>query len=190
VGAPESLTSPRMDRLVARIFQVLQGNYGSRFLNMWKTGQTLPDGNDAGIVNAMAEWGKKLAGVAEQSERIKRVLQTLPDDPPSLPKFLELCRQVRIDGDKQRLEHKQTPEEIERARQFARSLKRAIDNRDHFGWIKRPKNQAAFSMAVAEAKNNSELRAVIDQCIADGICNESGYLLKHWDGVQWVKCAA
>lgn len=157
---------------------------------MWKTGQTLPDGNDAGVVNAMAEWGKKLAGFAEQPERIKRVLETLPADPPSLPQFVELCRQVRIDSDTPRLEHKQTPEEIERSRQFARSLKRAIDNRDHFAWVKKPKTQAAFSLAFAEAKSNPELRAVIDRCIADGVCNESGYLLKRWYGVQWVRCAA
>ena len=36
------------DGWIQRIFATMQGTYGTRFLNMWKTGQTLPDGTDAG----------------------------------------------------------------------------------------------------------------------------------------------
>src|SRR5690349_13610741 len=51
--ADASLMSPQSlpERYVAKIFQEMQGNYGSRFLNQWKTGQVLADGTDAGIVN-------------------------------------------------------------------------------------------------------------------------------------------
>ena len=74
----------------------MQGHYGSRFLNMWKTGQVLPDGSDAGVVNAMDHWSKKLAGYADSPETIKRTLENLPPEPPSLPQFCELMRQNYI----------------------------------------------------------------------------------------------
>ena len=89
--ADASLMSPQSlpERYVAKIFQEMQGNYGSRFLNQWKTGQVLADGTDAGIVNAMAMWGKKLAGFIDHPECIRRALDRLPNDPPSLPQFVE-----------------------------------------------------------------------------------------------------
>lgn len=70
----------------------MQGHYGTRFLNMWKTGQVLPDGVDAGIINAMTCWSEKLGGFAENPECIKHALAILPQEPPSLPQFVELCR--------------------------------------------------------------------------------------------------
>jgi hypothetical protein len=78
---------------VARIFRELQGFYGSRFLDMWRIGQLLPDGQDAGIANAKEVWGEKLAGFADQPERIKRALESLGPHPPTLPEFIALCRQ-------------------------------------------------------------------------------------------------
>ena len=51
------------DGWIQRVFAAMQGNYGTRFMNQWKTGQSLPDGNDAGIVNAMNHWSEKMAGI-------------------------------------------------------------------------------------------------------------------------------
>ena len=59
---------------IQKIFATMQGHYGTRFLNMWKTGQVLPDGTDAGITNAMHHWDKKLAGWASSPETIRKVL--------------------------------------------------------------------------------------------------------------------
>jgi len=70
----------------------MQGHYGTRFLNMWKTGQVLPDGNDAGVVNAMNHWSEKLGGYVDRPDVIKKVLESLPIEPPSLPQFMELMR--------------------------------------------------------------------------------------------------
>lgn len=53
----------------------------------------LEDGTDAGIANAMGIWSRKLAGFADHPERIKRVLESLPIHPPTLPEFVALCRQ-------------------------------------------------------------------------------------------------
>lgn len=76
-----------------RIFAELQGAYGSRFLDMWRTGQTLSDGSDAGLANAQRLWGERLAGFEGEPERVKRALACLPPHPPTLPEFLASCRQ-------------------------------------------------------------------------------------------------
>lgn len=84
------------DKWVQRIFATMQGHYGTRFLNMWKTGQVLPDGNDAGVVNAMNHWAEKLGGYVNHPETLKRALEHLPVEPPSLPQFMELLRQSYV----------------------------------------------------------------------------------------------
>ena len=53
---------------IQRIFATMQGHYGTRFLNMWKTGQVLPDGTDAGVVNAMNHWSEKMGGTSAATE--------------------------------------------------------------------------------------------------------------------------
>ena len=100
------------DGWIQKIFATMQGHYGTRFLNMWKTGQVLPDGTDAGIANAMNEWSRKLAGYAEQPETIRMALQHLPHDPPSLPQFYELLRQSYKPIPVNALEHSMSPAEI------------------------------------------------------------------------------
>lgn len=103
------------DAWVQRIFATMQGHYGTRFLNMWKTGQVLPDGNDAGMVNAMNHWAEKLGGYCERGDVIKKVLDNLPVEPPSLPQFLVLMNQAWfppvVAG---HLEKKYTAEELAR----------------------------------------------------------------------------
>lgn len=82
---------------MSRIFAEMQGNYGSRFLDMWRTGQALADGTDSGLRNARDLWGRKLAGFADHPERIKRALESLPQHPPTLPEFIAICRQQHAD---------------------------------------------------------------------------------------------
>ncbi len=112
-----SSTSRRLpERWVARIFQELQGNYGSRFLNQWKTGQTMSDGQDSGIANAMRVWGEKLGGFEECPDAIADVLKALPHEPPTLPQFAEMCRNAmaRHRGNQPALPHKLTEEDMAR----------------------------------------------------------------------------
>ena len=183
--APESLTSRQSlpDSWVAKIFQTMQGNYGSRFLNMWKTGQVLDDGTDVGVQNAMVVWGEKLSGFADQPERIKRVLETLPPDPPSLPQFIELCR-FYPKNQRQALPHKQTPEERERshyaAAEIAKFLKK--DDFDHLLWAKRPRSQVAVDFVIDGAKTDIRLRNILDGLIESGVVSEKGKLLRTPDG--------
>jgi hypothetical protein len=71
-------------------------------------------------------WASKLSGFANMPEAIKAALDALDDRPlpPTLPEFLHLCRDAarRAGPAAKALEHKLTPEEIERNRQHARKL--------------------------------------------------------------------
>lgn len=128
----ESLTSPQAKRLpeswVHKIFGTMQGHYGTRFLNTWKTGQILPDGMDAGVVNAMIHWAEKLGGFTENPECIKHALAMLPPEPPTLPQFVELCRNAPR---KQpiALEHHLTPEERARNMERLRKIKEMLNSK-------------------------------------------------------------
>jgi len=100
----------------------MQGNYGSRFLNMWKTGQILPDGNDAGIVNAMNHWAEKLGGWHDSPDTIRQVLENLPTEPPTLPQFVQMLRQSYRPPSVQALERKWTQAELDQNRQRIREI--------------------------------------------------------------------
>lgn len=131
---------------ITKIFQELQGNYGSKFINKWKIGQALPDGQDAGIVNAKRVWAEKLAGFSDQPEAIGEALRAMPDEVPDLPAFLNLCREAakRLNSEKPLLEHHMTQEEIARADEVARKVKEAFSRmpeRDHKAWAKELKEQ-------------------------------------------------
>ena len=84
------------DSWIQKIFSTMQAYYGQKFILMWRTGQILPDGQDAGLVNAMNVWAERLAGYKESPETLKRVLECLPLEPPTLPQFLELCRHAYV----------------------------------------------------------------------------------------------
>lgn len=77
---------------VRKLFGELQGSYGTRFLDMWRSGQTNLDGDDVGLLNAMALWAEKLAGFRDRPDAIRRALDNLPPHPPTLPEFVGLCR--------------------------------------------------------------------------------------------------
>ena len=78
---------------VRKLFAELQGNYGTRFLDMWRSGQADTNGDDVGLQNAMDMWADKLAGFRDRPDAIRRVLDTLPPHPPTLPEFVALIRQ-------------------------------------------------------------------------------------------------
>ena len=119
----QSSQSKRLpDNWVQRIFATMQGNYGSRFLNMWKTGQILPDGNDAGIVNAMNHWAEKLGGWHDHPDTIKKVLDNLPTEPPTLPQFMQMLRQSYTPPPAPALERKWTEAELAKNRQRIREI--------------------------------------------------------------------
>ena len=80
------------DAWVVKIFNTMQAHYGTRWMNMWKLGESLPNGLDVGMANAMDTWAIKLANYEQKPEVLKKVLNNLPVDPPSLPQFMELLK--------------------------------------------------------------------------------------------------
>ena len=110
------------DAWVQRIFATMQGHYGTRFLNMWRTGQTLPDGNDAGVVNAMNHWAEKLGWYVNSPDTIKEVLERLPIEPPSLPQFAEMLRHAYRPPVTPQIERKWTAEELAANKQRVREM--------------------------------------------------------------------
>lgn len=121
--------SPRRlpEAWINRIFSAMQGHYGTRWLNMWRIGQALPDGQDAGVVNAKLHWAEKLGGFnsSEGGAAIKQVLNSLPNDPPSLPVFHNLVRAAYQPAKGSQLEHKASPEELEEQRQRIEEMVRS-----------------------------------------------------------------
>ena len=118
---PNGTLRPLPDAWVQKIFSTMQGYYGSRWINMWKLNQTLPNGEDVGVVNAMQTWAENLGGFADHPECLKHALKTLPTEPPTLPQFLEMCRKAPLEQPKA-LEHKLTDEDIKRNKERLESL--------------------------------------------------------------------
>lgn len=138
----------------------MQGNYGSRFLDMWRTGQPLADGTDAGLRNARELWAKKLAGFAEHPERIGRALQCLPPHPPTLPEFVALCRQQYADTHAALPSPRMASEDVE-PRIAEAAGKVAAKREDPLGWAKCvPNNRGAWERFIVELVEDGDHRFV------------------------------
>lgn len=161
-------------------------------MNQWKTGQTIREGTDqgkdVGLVNAMAFWGDKLAGFADQIERIEYALKTLPEEPPSLPQFVRMCNSAPA-KDVPALRYTPTPEDEERARQAAKQAARVIKRRASVGidtfWATHPRSHMQMKFIRDSAQNDARFRQCIDEMVEKGICTEEGHLLKTYRDGQW-----
>jgi len=74
----------------------MQGFYGSLWVDRWRSGELDGQGRDRGLLNAKATWSAELGGFAEQPERLTRALEACRHRAlsPTLPEFLDLCRQA------------------------------------------------------------------------------------------------
>ena len=89
----------------------MQANYGSRWTNLWKMGKTLPNGIDYGMANAMDTWAVKLASYKDKPEALRKVMDNLPLDPPSLPQFMDLLKNCYVPTDNLQLDNQLTEEQ-------------------------------------------------------------------------------
>lgn len=104
--------APLPDSWVERLFQRFEDYYGSKWAAQY--GAFPRD-------RVKATWAEELAGFASIPGAIAAALEVQKSDewPPTLPKFLQLCREQarRIGAPKApALDHKLTPEDIERNR--------------------------------------------------------------------------
>ena len=81
---------------VDRLFDRMQGFYGSLWVDRWRSGELDANGRDRGLLNAKATWCIELGGFVDQSERIQKAIEACRSCklPPTLPEFMELCRQA------------------------------------------------------------------------------------------------
>lgn len=98
---------PLPESWVERIFDRMQGLYGSLWVDRWRSGETIkaPDGTtaDRGMILAKATWAQELGGFAGEAERIAKALDDCRGRnlPPTLPEFIGLCRQQYVEGPKE-----------------------------------------------------------------------------------------
>lgn len=136
---------PLPDSWVERIFDRMQGLYGSLWLDRWRSGEMIEQGGrqfDRGLLLAKATWGQELAGFAEQPERISKALEACRHRslPPTAPEFIELCRQQHADLPPA-LPAPQVPPEVAQARaQELAATARKIASKpfDGVAWARTP----------------------------------------------------
>ncbi len=93
---------PLRDDWIEKIFDRMHGLYGSLWLDRWRSGEVIEQGGqrfDRGLLLAKATWAGELAGFADQPGRIAKALDACRHRnlPPTLPEFLEFCRQQHAD---------------------------------------------------------------------------------------------
>jgi hypothetical protein len=99
------------DAWILKIFDTMQANYGSRWTNLWKMGKVLPNGIDYGMANAMDTWAVKLASYQDKPEALRKVMDNLPLDPPSLPQFMDLLKNCYVPTENLQLDNQLTEEQ-------------------------------------------------------------------------------
>ena len=146
---------------IKRVFASLQGMYGSRWLDMWRLGQTRPsDGADLGLLNAQQTWAKGLAHIPAYAISAAIEACSAKPFPPTLPEFLDLCRQrMTLDGTASRLPAPRVSPEVARDRaarlqERAEQIAAKAPGHDYKKWAKdilaNPKAYPSISLKFAK----------------------------------------
>lgn len=166
---------------IEKIFAKFEARYGSLFLDRWR---------GCNMANVKDTWAEELANFEDKPECIGYALKVLATSkfPPTLPEFLEACRQAPR-KEAPALRHVPTAEDEERARQAAASAAKAIKKINGEGidthWGTHPTGYRHLNAIFEAAENDRRYRACVDSMISDGICTADGHLLKTYSGGQW-----
>ena len=143
---------------VDRLFDRMQGFYGSLWVDRWRSGELDANGRDRGLLNAKATWCVELGGFVDQSERIQKAIEACRSCklPPTLPEFMELCRQASPNV-VLALPAPKVSQEVarERVAQLEAGVSKitGMAGRDHKKWARdilaAPKNYPAVSVRMA-----------------------------------------
>lgn len=184
--ATQSATSQANQRAlpeswIEKIFSKFEARYGSLFLDRWR-------GCD--MENVRATWAEELANFEDKPECIGHALRVLAASkfPPTLPEFLEACRQAPR-KEAPALRHVPTAEDEERARQAAAEAAKVIKKISGDGidthWATHPKSVQQLKFIFEAAQRDKRFVPCIDQMVHDGICTQDGHLLKAYRDQQW-----
>lgn len=169
------------DAWISKIFAKFEARYGSLFIDRWK---------DCNMANVRETWAEELANFEDKPECIGYALKVLATSkfPPTLPEFLEACRQAPR-KEVPALRYVPTPEDEERARQAAASAAKAIKKISGDGidthWATHPRSVAHLRSIFDAAGNDKRYRTFIDEMVKAGVCTEDGRLLKTYRDGQW-----
>lgn len=114
------------DSWILKIFNTMQSHYGTRWMNMWKLGETLPNGLDVGMANAMDAWAIKLGPYHDKPETLKKVLDHLPAEPPSLPQFMELLKNCYVPTNNLQIDNQLTEEQKQKNTKKIQEILRTV----------------------------------------------------------------
>jgi hypothetical protein len=67
-------------------------------------------------------------------------------------------------------------------------MKAFDEHLDPLLWAKRPKSQSAMDLLIRGVKQGGDprLAEIYSGHLSDGVCDESGNLLRRWDGLRWT----
>lgn len=104
------------DSWVERIFSRMSALYGALFRERWR---------DCDLVEVKAVWAEELSSFSDNPECFGLALKAMVGEckfPPTLPEFVAICRKHYVRPKLVALEHKLTPEEIERNKERASQM--------------------------------------------------------------------
>ncbi len=162
---------------IERIFGRMEALYGSAFLDRWK---------HSDIDNVRRVWAEELAGFADHPEAIAHALKALTSKPtpPSLPEFLDLCRQApRQFAPALEAPRLSPSEQAERAEAISAAFGRSADF-DYLAWARRPASTLAMHAICAAAQSDVRFRRIIADLQAQGVCDDGGRLLQRWSSAD------
>lgn len=182
----QSATSPANvsvlpDKWISKIFAKFEARYGSLFIDRWK---------DCNMANVRETWAEELANFEDKPECIGHALKVLATSkfPPTLPEFLEACRQAPR-KEAPALRYVPTAEDEERARNAAASAAKAIKKFSGDGidrhWATHPKGVMHLKFIFDAAKRDQRFAPCVAEMVKDGICTDDGHLLKTYRDGQW-----
>jgi hypothetical protein len=111
------------DSWVERIFSRMMAYYGTLFSDRWR---------DSNLHEVKAVWAEELASFSDNPECFKRALAAMVDGstfPPTLPEFKAMCRANYKRPQMVAIEHKLSPEDMERNRERARQMAARLGRR-------------------------------------------------------------
>ncbi len=111
------------DSWIERIFSRMMAYYGTLFSDRWR---------DSNLHEVKAVWAEELASFSDSPECFRLSLAAMVDGstfPPTLPEFKALCRTHYKRPQMVALEHKLSPEDIERNKSRAKQMAERLGRR-------------------------------------------------------------
>lgn len=159
----------RSSDLGAEVFRRFAAMYGAQKVrSQW-------EGADGDLADAQGVWGSALAHIAPGvlEGAFGEIIRSGSEWPPSLPQFVETCRQVSIakrqESDAKRLGYSGRSTEVNDTEREALKSVAESANRDPLYWAKHPKSALAVRMLVEASRrpDGVNLRPILRDLMRD-----------------------